>query len=132
MHRDLKTANILVTQAGVVKLLDFGIAKLLRTRSFDSGDGADAAGAAAHDAGLCESGASRGEAITTSTDVYSLGVLLYKLLTGRMPYGVTSRSPDAIRQAILETEPRRPSAVILVDDSARDSAGDAENRDRDE
>jgi tetratricopeptide (TPR) repeat protein len=57
----------------------------------------------------------RGEAITTSTDVYSLGVLLYKLLTGTMPYGVNTRSPEAIRQAILETEPRRPSAVILAD-----------------
>jgi len=60
----------------------------------------------------------RGEPITTATDIYSLGVLLYKLLTGKSPYGLAARSDSALRKAICEQEPVKPSAVVLTDEKA--------------
>ena len=112
IHRDLKPANILVTESGEPKLLDFGIAKILD---------ADAA-AATGDATLtvlrpmtpeyASPEQVRGEPMTTASDVYSLGVVLYGLLTGQRPYPGTSRVPHEIAQAVCDAQPERPSAAI--------------------
>jgi serine/threonine protein kinase len=118
VHRDLKAGNILVTAEGIPKLLDFGIAKLIRTE-FDTLAAAETRPElrpmTLHYASPEQV---RGEAITTATDVYSLGVLLYKLLTGKSPYGLTVRSDSALRKAICEQEPLKPSAVVLTDEKA--------------
>ena len=118
VHRDLKAGNILVTADGVPKLLDFGIAKLMRTE-FDT---LVAAETRPELRPMTLDYASpeqvRGEPITTATDVYSLGVLLYTLLTGRSPYGAAARSDHALRVAICEKEPPKPSAVVLTDEQA--------------
>jgi serine/threonine protein kinase len=118
VHRDLKAGNILVTAEGNPKLLDFGIAKLIRTE-FDT---LAAAETRPELRPMTLDYASpeqvRGEPITTATDVYSLGVLLYKLLTGKSPYGLAARSDSALRKAICDQEPLRPSAVVLTDEKA--------------
>ena len=115
VHRDIKTGNILVAD-GIPKLLDFGIAKLL------SPDGVtlDLAQTRPEMRPMTLDYASpeqvRGETITTATDVYSLGVLLFRLLTGKMPYGA-KLSSQAAMHAICEVEPLRPSALVLSDET---------------
>jgi len=114
VHRDLKPSNILVTPDGSPKLLDFGLARLLQP---------DAGGGEHTETGfrlLTPDYASpeqvRGERITTSTDIYSLGVVLYHLLAGRGPYRTTDRhSAEAIARAVCDQEPERPGVSRDLD-----------------
>lgn len=136
VHRDIKPSNILVTEQGEPKLLDFGVAKLVDR------DAANAAMTVADLRALTPRYASpeqlKGERITTATDVYSMGVLLYELLTDRFPYHRSETSQHALHRAILEQEPPKPSTAVtrknglqgaarMVVARRRELAGDLDN-----
>lgn len=113
VHRDLKPSNIMVKKDGTVKLLDFGIAKVLNR------DDVNPEQAPVTKTGLLPLTPAyaspeqvKGEVVTTASDIYQLGMILYELLSGRRPYDVTGRTPSELEEIICEQEPTRPSTAI--------------------
>ncbi len=111
VHRDLKPRNILVTADGTVKLVDFGIAKLLLEEGPEAATAMTRTGVLPLTPEYASPEQVRGEKITTASDVYSLGVVLFELLTGGLPYSLDTGSWPAVVRAVSETQPRKPSSV---------------------
>jgi eukaryotic-like serine/threonine-protein kinase len=114
IHRDLKPGNILITNEGLPRLLDFGIAKLLNPECFQTPLITQTAWRPMTP-GYASPEQVRGDAVTSATDVYSLGVLLYEILTGCLPYKVADNSWREIERLVCEEEPPRPSTRASTD-----------------
>lgn len=123
VHRDLKPSNIMVDKEGEVKLLDFGIAKLLDAES------AQTTSLQVFTPEYAAPEQVRGETVTTAVDIYALGVVLYELLTGRYPYKLSKISnPTECARAVLDQVPKRPSQAITQNNRDPEAATLAAHR----
>ncbi|HEY6825959.1 MAG TPA: serine/threonine-protein kinase, partial [Gemmatimonadaceae bacterium] len=109
IHRDIKPGNILVTAAGQVKLLDFGIAKLLNAAMGGTAMPRTHTAFRVMTPDYASPEQVRGDPLTTGSDVYALGVVLYELLAGRRPYNVRTGTERELQELVCEREPERPS-----------------------
>ncbi|MBV9082178.1 MAG: serine/threonine protein kinase [Acidobacteriaceae bacterium] len=130
VHRDLKPGNVLVTPLGQPKLLDFGIAKLLEGRQ-DPSPAPTRTGMPLMTPEYASPEQIRAEAVTTVSDVYSLGVILYQLLAGRYPYTRKGNSIWEVQRIVCDEDPAKPSSVALrgpLDTAAENVVTPAKNR----
>ena len=123
VHRDLKPGNIMVTPDGAVKLMDFGIAKILTHGALELAAMETRPGSSPMTLAYASPEQIRGESITTATDVYALGILLYELLTGQRPYSLDSSNLSATIEAICDRDATAPSIRLRSEQGKSSNPG---------